>query len=80
MLILCHYNTVLKVVFIVCWSIFGSKLGFRPSRILDSLYGAIWRCFGGVHPPKMNRYGWNLEHSEYIIGAGTGRFWARPEQ
>ena len=34
-------------------SLFGSKLGF--SRILDSHYGAYWRC-----SPKVNRFGWNL--------------------
>ena len=50
--------------------LFGSKLGF--SRILDSLTAR----FGGVHafgynstrPPKVKRFGWNLEQSEYIVG------------
>jgi len=30
--------------------------------------------------PKMNRFGRNLEHSEYIVGAGPGRFSARSAQ
>jgi len=36
-----------------------------------------------VTPPKVNRSGWNLEHSEYItqlLWVGPGRFWARSAQ
>ena len=29
-----------------------------------------------IAPPKVNRFGLNLEHSGYIVGAGPGRFWA----
>jgi len=41
--------------------LFGWKLGF--SRILGSLYGAFWRC---SRVQKVNKFGWSLEHSEYI--------------
>ena len=31
-----------------------------------------------ITPPKVNRFGWNLEHSHYIPGvAGPGRYWAQ---
>jgi len=30
-----------------------------------------------VTPPKVNRFRRNLEHSEYIVGAGPGRCWAQ---
>jgi len=33
-----------------------------------------------ITPPKMNRFGWNLEHSEYIFWADHGRLWARSAQ
>jgi len=33
-----------------------------------------------ITPPKVNWFGWNLEHSEFILGAGPGRFWARSAQ
>jgi len=59
-----HYHVVL----------FDLKLRF--SRILDSVYGAFWRCSRfRLTPPKVNRFGWNLEHSchEYIVGADFGR-------
>jgi len=48
--------------------LFGSKLGF--TRILDSLYGAFCRCSRVrlfITPPKVNRFGWNPEHYEYIL-------------
>ena len=34
----------------------------------------------GITAPKVNRFGQNLEHSEYIGGADPGRFWARSVQ
>jgi len=46
---------------------FGSKLGF--SRILDWFYSAfLVFTRSAIIPPKVNRFGWNLEHSEYILG------------
>jgi len=41
--------------------------------------------FGGVHAfgynsAESNRFGWNLEHTEYIVGGWPGRFWARSAQ
>jgi len=48
--------------------LFRSKLDF--SRIFDSLSNALWWCSRGgsdTTPPKVNRFGWNLEHSEYIF-------------
>ena len=42
-------------------------IGFRQK--LDSLYGAFWLFTRStITPPKVNRFGWNLEHSEYIVG------------
>jgi len=29
-----------------------------------------------ITPTKVNRFGWNLEHSEYIVGGYPGRFQA----
>jgi len=42
----------------------GWKLGF--SRILDSLYKRVLTVFtrSAVTSPKVNRFGWNQEHSE----------------
>jgi len=47
--------------------LFGWKLGFR--RILDSLQGnlTMFMCLA-ITLPKANRFGRNLEHSEYIVG------------
>ena len=37
-------------------------------------------CSAIAWPKTLNRFGWNLEHSEYIVGAGLGTFWARSAQ
>jgi len=44
------------------YSLFGSKLGF--GRILDLLYGLVVFTRSAITLPKLNRFGWNLEHSE----------------
>jgi len=33
-----------------------------------------------ITPPKVNRFGWNLKHSDHILGAGPGRFLAQSVQ
>jgi len=35
---------------------------------------AMFTC-SAITPPKVNQFGRNLLHSEYIVGAGAGRFW-----
>jgi len=53
--------------------LFGWKLGFR--RILDSRFMrdlAVFTC-SAITPPKVNRFGWNLEHSGYIVHVNCGR-------
>jgi len=47
------------------------NIGFTLRRVL-----AVF-TLSAITPPKMNRFGLNLEHSEYIVGAGPGRFWTR---
>ena len=39
----------------------------------------VFTC-SGITPPKVNRFGWNLEHSKYILGISAGIFWARSAQ
>jgi len=34
----------------------------------------------GITPPKVNRFGWNVEHSEYIFGGWSWQSWARSTQ
>jgi len=47
--------------------LFSSKLGF--SQILETLFGLFWWCLRvvGITPSKVNRFGWNLEHYEYVV-------------
>jgi len=52
--------------------LFGLKLSF--SRILDSLLAVFTRST--IIPPKVNRFGRNLECCEPNVGAGHGRLWA----
>jgi len=50
-------------------SLFGSKLGFcRVSNIGNTLV-RVSTVFmrSAIIPPIVNRFGWNLEHSEYIV-------------
>jgi len=37
----------------------------------------VFTC-SGITPPKVNRFGWNLEHSEYIVRGWPGRFGCDP--
>jgi len=40
----------------------------RPNIVFTSLGDlAVFTC-STITPPKVNRFGWNLEHSEYIVG------------
>jgi len=34
----------------------------------------------GITPPKVNWCGWNLQHSEYIVGGWASHIWARSVQ
>ena len=48
--------------------VFASKLSF--GQILDLLYGAKTAFTrSAITPPKVNRFGWSLEHSDYIVGS-----------
>jgi len=40
------------------------NVGFTLGRVL----AVFTRSAIGLTPPKVNRFGWNLEHSEYIVG------------
>jgi len=51
------------------------NIGFTLRRVLAMF------TRGAVTSPKVNRFGWSLEHSEYIVsGWPYRRFWARSEQ
>ena len=39
------------------------NIGFTLGSVL-----AVFTC-SAITPPKVNRFGWNLEHSEYIVGS-----------
>ena len=47
-------------------SLFGSKLGFSTGFTLRRVLAVFMRS--AITTPKVNRFGWNLEHSEYIVG------------
>ena len=47
-----------------------SNIGFTLRRIL-----AVFTR-SAITPPKVNQFGWNVKHSEYIVGGCPSRFWA----
>jgi len=51
-----------------------SNIGFTSRRVL-----AVFTR-SAISPPKVNRFGYNLENSEYIVGDGPGRYWVRSAQ
>jgi len=50
------------------------KAGLQPN-----IRFIIWCVFtrSAITLPKVNLFGWKLEHSEHIVAAGCGRFWAQ---
>jgi len=53
------------------------NIGFTLRRILAMYTRST------ITPPKVNRFGWYLQHSETqstLLGFGPGRFWARSAQ
>ena len=40
---------------------------------------STWFMRSAITPPEVNRFEWNLGHSDNIV-AGSGRFWARSAQ
>jgi len=42
----------------------------------------VWTVFtrSAITPPEVNRFGWNLGHSEYIVCHWPGKYWARSAQ
>jgi len=49
--------------------------------ILEILHGTkMVFTSSAMTPPKVNRFGSNLEQCEPNVGAGAGRFWARSMQ
>ena len=66
----CKLCNTVDLNFIV--SLFGAKLGFR--RILDSQsLRRVLAVFtrSAIIRPKVNWFGWNLEHAEYVIERWT---------
>ena len=63
-LIMCHRDTQKsqKKLRDACNLLFGSNIGFTLSRVL-----ALFKR-SAIPFPKINRFEWNLEHSEYIAG------------
>jgi len=63
----------------------GHGCGGSHGMAVNKSRTQVVRQFGSVHAfscnsPKVNKFGWNLEHSDYIVGAGLGRFWAQLAQ
>ena len=51
------------------WPFYSPETKHSFEWIMEILYGAktVFTC-SAITPPKVNRFGWNLEHREHIVG------------
>jgi len=70
------YNSCAVVIVLLL----GEEAEASPS-IANTLW-RVWTMFtrSAITPPDVNGFGWNLGNSESIVGAVSGKFWARSAQ
>jgi len=69
-----NYNisNLSKSIFIQLEARLQPSIGFTLRSVLTVFTRSA------ITPQKVNRFGWNLEHPEYIVGDGPDRFWRDP--
>jgi len=72
-------GNMLVILEIACLWLFIIRLDVRLQPNIGFTIRRVLAVFtrSAMTPPKVNRFGWNLEHSENTVGAGSGRFWAQ---
>jgi len=73
---------VLKLLFKFVQHIYSARSLASAERWIHFWIRCVLAVFmrSAITLPKVNRFGLNLEHSEYIVGPGPRRFWARSAQ
>ena len=81
--IIVDHSKFKQLKFVTCTAVFWEiqiLIIWLEARLKPNI-ALLWSTIGRwCVRPKVNRFQWNLEHSEYIVWAGPGRFWARSMQ